>query len=215
MFNKCLGEIIDIESELTYKSVLEKIYKEYEEKVKYLYRGMDIKGVKIFFPLTAPKILGKDRIFWHITGFESKEIKKINTHICNSDEKSYSKCSVVCNENCRSKQRKYILDKGTTKHFCIYRAIRIVWIPRIIHLYNEGDSRIRGWYNYQKDKKGNNRLQFYIRFVDVLTDYIIVFEAIKKENLVTQYKFVTAFPVFFLDEKDRFDKSFNSQILIK
>ncbi|MDY3359183.1 MAG: hypothetical protein SOY04_02085 [Clostridium celatum] len=215
MFNKCLGKIIDIDSKLTYKAILEKIYETYEAKVKYLYNEIDIKGIKIFFPLTAPKILGKDRIFWHITGFESREISKINTHICNSDERSYSKCRVVCNENCRSKQRKYKLDENTTKHFCIYRAIRVVWIPRIIQLYNEGDSRVRGWYNYQKDKKGNKRLQFYIRFIEGLTDYIIIFEAIKKEDLVTQYKFVTAFPVFFLDEKDRFDKSFNNQISLK
>lgn len=213
MFSNTLGNIIDVEYEPTYKAVLEKIYKDYEQNVKYFNKAMNIKGINVYFPLTAPKVCDKDMIFWHITGFESQEINKLNMHVCSGDEKSYVKCKELCNENCRSRQRKYKINNGKTKHFCIYRAKRVVWIPKIIQLYNSGDSRVKAWYNYQNDKQGKNkRFQFYIRFIEGLTDYIVIFEAIKKENIITQYKFITAFPVFFIDEKDRFDDSFKNQI---
>ena len=214
MFSTKLSNPTDYSATIKYIDMLNALYSEYEQKVKYFNRSLKIGKVPIYFPLSSQAILGKDEIFWHITGLETREIGNLNTYICSGDERCYKACKNLCEENCRAKKRVYRLNNGSIKHFCIYRASRIVWIPQIIELLNNKCTLIHDWYNYKRVQNKGRVLQYYIRFQDWMCDYIIIFQVNMNHQAIQSYKFITAFPIFFFDEKDKFNRSYDKRIII-
>ena len=65
----------------------------------------------------------------------------------------------------------------------------------IINLANEQDSRIKVW---EKDRK------LHLRYDYGDIDYVLIFSS--KKNI---YKLISAFPVFYINKKETFDKDYN------
>lgn len=133
--------------------------------------------------------------FWHMVSLED------NHHFtkvlpCTND-------AVIdnCEQNCNTKAHVISVKNNTeNRNLCLYRASRIPWIVDIINLANKNDPDVCVWFkpggNYSNDK-------LYLRYNHEGADYIIVF-AVEKRF----YRIISAFPVFYVSEKENFDKEY-------
>ena len=107
----------------------------------------------------------KAELFWHAASIEEKA--KLDIQPCTNDI-----TSSLCANNCISPYDSVIMNNGTEREKCIYRAVRVGWIREIIDLYNNGDERVKYWEKINSNKK--NRI--YLRYQEEEIDYIVIFE---------------------------------------
>lgn len=142
----------------------------------------------------------KNEVFWHISSLNENE--KFNILPCNNCLSS-EKCPL----NCISPTRKVIMKNKETRNICLYRAIRINWINEIIELANNGDESIKTW-NKKILGKGKNKQQYFVRFTHEAVDYILLFEEKYKNGILEYYYFITAFPIFYINSKRKYDEDY-------
>jgi len=133
--------------------------------------------------------------FWHMISLEK------NHHFakvlpCTNDE-VINKCA----QNCNTHEKIATIKYGTEQRsICLYRASRIPWIIDIIKLADDGYSDVDVWL-----KPGNSSTsdKLYLRYNHDGADYVVVFSAERRF-----YRIISAFPVFYLSEKEGFGKDY-------
>ncbi len=132
--------------------------------------------------------------FWHIISLEEKH--KFWKFLPCNNESAMSKCNQNCNNGNNSIEIKY---GSECRNLCLYRASRIHWVVEIIELANKMDSDLQVWL-----KPGNNNSnKLYLRYNKEGADFVVIFSAEKKF-----YRLISAFPVFYLSEKENFEKEY-------
>lgn len=149
---------------------------------------------KIFIE-AREKINERPSGFWHIVSLEERH--RFNKVLpCNND--SSINC---CNQNCNKKTNVVTIKYGTEcRSICLYRASRIHWIIEIISLANISDSDVKVWKKPGTSKESD---KLYLRYNNDGADFVIVFSVEKRF-----YRLISAFPVFYLSEKETFDKEY-------
>ena len=126
--------------------------------------------------------------YWHFISLGEKE--QFNVFPCGNNLSEH-----ICKKNCLTRKNIIKRYNGEVRIICPFRAIRINWIMDIINLANEQDSRIKVW---EKDRK----LHLRYNYGDI--DYVLIFSS--KKYI---YKLISAFPVFYINKKETFDKDYN------
>lgn len=147
--------------------------------------------MEIFVPFEW--IENKAEVFWHIGSIAEKENLKIFP--CTNDI-SLAKCD----SNCVTGTDFIVLKNGEVRNKCVYRASRVGWIVPIIEMYNSNDSRVVYWEKLNKE----GRKRAYLRYREDEIDYLVVFE--KKSD--KKVRFITGYPLFFIDSKKESDKDY-------
>lgn len=112
--------------------------------------------------------------------------------------------SSLCANNCIDAFDSVIMNNGTEREKCIYRAVRVSWIREIIDLYNQGDKRIKYWEKINSNKK--NRI--YLRYQEAELDYIVILEDKSDKRVVL----ITGYPVFFISAKKDYESDYQNYI---
>lgn len=139
----------------------------------------------------------KAEIFWHSASIEPP--KSIDILPCNNDI-----TSTRCFNNCLERKNFIIMNNGQEREKCIYRAVRVGWIKDIIEMYNNKDNRINYWEKLHSKKK--NRI--YLRYQEDEIDYIVILE----EKSIKRVQLITAYPVFSISYKKRYEKEYGNYI---
>lgn len=136
----------------------------------------------------------------HILSLEDKG--QMDILPCNNDPSS-----LICINKCTLR---YAIRDFQFLHRpeCFYRMSRIHWIPEIINLANTNSSYIKIWEENTKNNKNKNITKTFIRYQEGLIDYVIILAHRKKDGVLANYIFETAFPVFYERTKKQFDKSY-------
>lgn len=139
----------------------------------------------------------KAELFWHAASVEEKA--KLDIQPCINDI-----TSSLCANNCIDAFDSVIMNNGTEREKCIYRAVRVSWIREIIDLYNKGDKRIKYWEKINSNKK--NRI--YLRYQEAELDYIVILEDKSDKRVVL----ITGYPVFFISAKKDYESDYQNYI---
>lgn len=139
----------------------------------------------------------KAELFWHAASIEEKA--KLDIQPCINDI-----TSSLCANNCIDAFDSVIMNNGTEREKCIYRAVRVSWIREIIDLYNQGDKRIKYWEKINSNKK--NRI--YLRYQEAELDYIVILEDKSDKRVVL----ITGYPVFFISAKKDYESDYQNYI---
>lgn len=133
--------------------------------------------------------------FWHLVSLEEKHhFQKILPCINDSS-------TALCKQNCNTKQKMIAIKMGTeNRSLCLYRASRIPWVVDIINLANNNDPDVCVWI---KPSTNGSSDKLYLRYNHDGADYVVIFSVEKKF-----YRIIAAFPVFYLSEKEAFDKEY-------
>ena len=166
----------------------------------------DFKGKFVFFDMNTQygvADLGKPERFLHLCSMEDKT--KYPIFPCTNDL-SYSQCNTQCKPSLAS----FVFNiLGRVE--CVYRIIRLEWIPQIIELANNKDKNISIWTDLERDKNGNRIKKVYIRYEYLGNDYVIILiEKKKSKSNTTYYEFDTAFPVFDKGQKVEFSQKYKN-----
>lgn len=131
--------------------------------------------------------------FWHLVSLEEKH--KFSKIVPCVNDRNIN----LCGQNCISQKHQIAIKYGTEiRNLCLYRASRIPWIIDIIKLASRGDSSVAVWL-----KPGGNKAsdKLYLRYNHDGQDYVIIFSVEKRF-----YRMISAFPVFYLNEKQKMDE---------
>ena len=126
--------------------------------------------------------------YWHFISLNEKE--KFNVFPCGNNLSEY-----ICKKNCLTRKNVITRHNREIRIICPFRAARINWILDIINLANKKDQRIKIW---KKDKK------LHLRYNNADIDYVVIFFETKET-----YRLISAFPVFYINKKQIFDKDYN------
>jgi len=134
--------------------------------------------------------------FWHIISLEEKHnFKKLLP--CNNDSAMNH-----CNQNCNKQNNVVVINYGAeTRSICLYRTSRMHWIIEIIELANRNDHDVKVWLK-PGDNHRNDKL--YLRYNIDGADFVVIFSVEKRF-----YRLISAFPVFYLSEKETFDNEYS------
>ena len=133
--------------------------------------------------------------FWHIISLEdnhkfSKIVPCVNDPAID-----------ICDQNCVSGKYQVAIKSGSeNRNLCFYRAARLPWIIDLIKMANRDDPAVQVWLK-PGGQKANDRL--YLRYKHNGNDFIVIFTVQKKF-----YRLVSAFPVFYLKERNEMDKDY-------
>lgn len=152
---------------------------------------------EVFVPIGA-WIDCKAEIFWHVSSLSLED--KITVLPCNNDAAMNK-----CDENCIYHKRQVKLPNGETRDICYYRATKAFWVKEIILLANNKDNSVKIWVKRDNKKKRN---ELYLRYQNRHIDYVVIFE--DKPN--GKYVFVTAYPVFYVNSKNGFNRDYQNYI---
>lgn len=139
----------------------------------------------------------KAELFWHAASIEEKV--KLDIQPCINDI-----ASSLCANNCIDAFEPIIMNNGTEREKCIYRAVRVSWIRKIIDLYNKGDKRLKYWEKINSKKK--NRI--YLRYQEAEIDYIVILEDKSDKRVIL----ITGYPVFFVSAKKDYESDYQNYI---
>jgi hypothetical protein len=206
MFSSKLSLPIDISHLDQYKDIDDYLYQSFKSNLMDQNNRSKLSGEFIYLDCTK-WIDKKNEVFWHLISLDEKE--KFNVLPCTNCP-SIAKCP----NNCISPTRNITLSNGQKRNICYYRAVRINWINEIITLLNNKDPYVKSWKKEIKGK-GAKRVQIYIRFTHEAVDYLIILEEKRKSGKVKQYNFVTAFPVFYISSKKKYEKEYKSYLSIE
>lgn len=155
-----------------------------------------------------PKLFGKNvyvdantktsnvhSIFWHLSGLEEQVTKDLNILPCQNET-----CSHNCMTNCERHLKKINEKNGTVKIPCLYRISRLNWVNEVINLANQNNSNITILTELKRTKRGTKERTI-LRYQYFNVDYVIILEERK-----TDFYFITAYPVFFAQDRKKFDK---------
>ena len=118
---------------------------------------------------------------------------------CNNDI-----AAAHCEENCVIGMDSIVLSNGDVREKCIYRAVRVGWISKVIHMYNVGDPRVRYWEKVNSKK----RKRLYLQYLEDEINYLVIFE----EKSQKRVRLITAYPVFFISAKKDYEKDYQNYI---
>ena len=135
--------------------------------------------------------------FWHIISLEDKHnFSKIVP--CVNDPSID-----LCAQNCITKKNQIEIKYGTeVRCICLYRAVRLPWIIDLIKMANRDDPSVQVWLK-PGGQKANDRL--YLRYNHDGNDFVVIFTVQK-----SFYRLVSAFPVFYLREKEDMNKDYDT-----
>lgn len=189
-------EIIPVSS-TDFHQNFDQIYEYFRElkSKKLIYNGK-----KVIFQ-NEHLILGRESEFWHLVSLGLKDTFKVLP--CTRCESKR-----ICPINCNSEMFKVDLKGGLgERKLCTYRAHRINFVELILSLCNSGDSRVMQFKKKHKNRYKRWETKEFIRFVDLELDidYIIILRFIPKSDT---YKIIAAYPVFYVDVANGFDKDF-------
>lgn len=188
---------VEINSFETEDEIIEACYTKFKECV--LNKGARAKlfDRDVFIPI-EPWIERKAQMFWHLASMSLKE--KVSVFPCNNDV-VISKC----NENCIYHKRQITLSNGDLRDICYYRATKAFWVQQIILYANKEDACVKLWTKRDNKKKRN---ELYLRYQYLHIDYIAVFE--DKPN--GKYVLLSAYPVFYINSKNGFNKDYQNYL---
>lgn len=151
---------------------------------------------KEVFVECSEKINDRPVGFWHIISLEDKHrFSKIIP--CINDP-----AIDLCDQNCVTGALQVAIKNATeTRNLCLYRASRLPWIIDLIKMANRDDPAVKVWLK-PGGKKASDKL--YLRYNHSGIDYVVIFSAVRK-----YYRLISAFPVFYLNEKQDFDNDYN------
>ena len=130
--------------------------------------------------------------FWHIISLEDNH--KFTVLPCIND-----KNIALCSQNCVKSHHSIQIKNGSEKrNICLLRASRLPWIVDIIKLASRNDPSVDVWL---KPEKGKQSGKLYLRYRHTSVDYVVIFSAEKHF-----YRLISAFPVFYDNQKSDFDK---------
>lgn len=112
-----------------------------------------------------------------------------------------------CSNNCKMASTDLLEFSYLDRYFCYYRLSRIHWIKDIIDLANDEHQNVSVWMKKKKDKSNKTFTQCFVRYNDILNDFIIIFIV-----LGNSLRFQTAYPVVFKSSKDSLQKDFKAYI---
>lgn len=139
------------------------------------------------YEMVDNKIVG----FWHLI---STAMTSLSVLPCNNDV-SFE----YCDENCIKLLRLVeIKNKGETRAICLYRLSHLPWIMDVIKLANDKSSFVACWV----EKGDHNRSKLYVRYKKGTADYVLIFSNEKK-----YYRLLTAYPVFMVRDRKKFDQN--------
>ncbi|URZ02727.1 hypothetical protein [Clostridium felsineum] len=193
MYSEKLSPVIDIKECCNTEDILEVTYNNFQNNIMDKKKRPNLFNKFIFIDFKY-WIENKAEIYWHIISLGINE--KFNVFPCNNDISSVYK-----KDNCINQEYQVTLANGSVRNICLYRAIRINWLIDIIHLANKNDESIKYWVKSGK---------LYLRFQHRGVDYAVVFQ-IQEDK----YRLVSAFPVFYINKKQVFDKDYSDYQKIK
>lgn len=130
--------------------------------------------------------------FWHAISLEDYHRFKVLP--CTNDGNIN-----LCSQNCNCGQRQVTIKHGSEiRNICLLRASRLPWIIDIIGLANKDDPSVTIW---KKPSKGKQNDKLYLRYNNLGADYILIFSVEKHF-----FRLISAFPVFYTNQKEEFDK---------
>ena len=183
-----LSPTINIEEYSDIDSIIKSTYEEFKSKhMDRSIRPKELLGKKLIMEF-ANWVEYKADLYWHLISLSENEW--FNVFPCGNNLSSN-----ICKENCLKKHRQITRTNGQVRTICVFRAIRVNWVIDIINLANKHDKRVRVW---EKDNK------LHLRYEYGEIDYIIIF-GVKRNS----YKLISAFPVFYINKKQTFNKDFN------
>lgn len=183
-----LSPVINPSNFSSAEELIEKAYIYFQEKIMDRQTRDNFRG-KFIFVDEKNWVEDKLDFFWHIVGLSEADIP-FEIFPCTNDFPTYS----LCGENCETKEWS-VQTKTKLKIVCLYRAIRILWICDVLKLANNNDSNIKVW--VKEDR-------IFIRYLNNMDDYVVILEKLKKSK--EMYKLVTAYPVFYRDQKRNFKR---------
>lgn len=139
----------------------------------------------------------KAELFWHAASIEEKA--KLDIQPCTNDV-----ASSLCANNCIDAFDSIIMNNGTEREKCIYRAARVGWIREVIDLYNQRDARVKYWEKLNSNKK--NRI--YLRYQEEELDYIVILEGKSDKRVIL----ITGYPVFFISAKKDYENDYQNYL---
>lgn len=134
--------------------------------------------------------------FWHIISLEdSHKFSKLVP--CVNDP-----AIDLCDQNCISRKHQVTIKNGSEdRNLCLYRAARLPWIIDLIKMANRDDPAVQVWLK-PGGQKTNDKL--YLRYKHGGNDFVVIFTNQRKF-----YRLVSAFPVFYLKERNEMDKDYS------
>lgn len=139
----------------------------------------------------------KAELFWHSASIEEKS--KLDIQPCINDI-----TSSICANNCIDTFDSIVMNNGTEREKCIYRAVRVSWIREIVDLYNAGDTRVKYW----EKVNSNKRNRIYLRYQKEELDYIVILEDKSEKRVVL----ITGYPVFFISAKKDYETDYQNYL---
>lgn len=133
--------------------------------------------------------------FWHIISLEDKHrFSKILP--CTNDP-----TIDLCEQNCVTGKNQVAIKHGVeNRNICLYRAARLPWIIDLIKMANRDDPAVQVWLK-PGGSKANDKL--YLRYKHSGKDFAVIFSVQGKF-----YRLISAYPVFYLNEKQDFDNDY-------
>ena len=188
---------IDISMTNGIKDIMDKCHIIFKNSLASRENRPQLDGREVLVPLKWLNY--KAETFWHSASIERKN--NINILPCNNDI-----TSSICGNNCVEARDSIILN-GNVREKCIYRAVRVNWIRPVLEMYNKKDARVKYWEKVHTGKR--NRI--YLRYQEEEIDYLVILEDIS-ENKV---RFITAYPIFFLNAKREYEKDYQNYLQSK
>lgn len=150
---------------------------------------------RIFVDLTSFAEM-KHEVFWHLISLSDSE--KFNVFPCKNDEsKQY------CKRNCLTGKKVVMLSKGRRSRICMYRAIRMHWLKKIIDLANVNSEYISVW-----EKEGHKYIRYKQQVNNIEEEYIIILKLMKGS-----FRFVSCYPVFYINSSDDFETDYQNYLI--
>ncbi len=196
-------------SKIEDKNILNDVKKEY----KILYDTFidpqvrpQLKGINIF--IENKKILGMEERYLHAISLEEKE-----------SYRKYPPCTnditnAMCLSKCDLKKAAnfmYTLERVE----CQFRLARIHWIPEVIKYANDENESTKVWQKSTKGKNGKFYETWYVRYENLIVDFLIVFHEMRDPEDKSKIKYLnfrTAYPVFFPGDKKTLDDSYKQYL---
>lgn len=133
--------------------------------------------------------------FWHIVSLEDKH--RFSKIVPCVNDPSID----LCSQNCITGKRQVSIKHGVeNRYLCLYRAARLPWIIDLIKMANRDDPAVQVWLK-PGGQKSNDKL--YLRYRHTGNDFVAIFTSQKRF-----YRLISAFPVFYLNEKHNMDKDY-------
>ena len=139
-------------------------------------------------------IEGRPEGFWHVISLEENHHFKVLPCVNDGNIE-------LCNQNCNASHHAIVVKYGAeTRNVCLLRASRLPWIIDIIKLAGKNDSSVNVWL---KPGTGRQNGKLYLRYNHHRADFVLIFSVEKRF-----YRLISAFPVFYTNEKENFDKDY-------